>query len=76
MLKPTLEPKRDTAADIAAINALRDQFASAYYSNDAAATAAYYADDAIVMPPNQSAEGRRGIQAMLEAYLAYSGAWR
>ena len=52
---PQPEQKRDVAADIKAINALRDQFAAAYNSNDAAAVAAYYSDDAIVMLPNQAA---------------------
>jgi uncharacterized protein (TIGR02246 family) len=37
--------------------------------------AAYYADDAVVMLPNQAAiEGRQGIQAMLEAYFKENAA--
>jgi uncharacterized protein (TIGR02246 family) len=67
---PTPEPKRDIAADLKAINALRSQFASAYSSGDAAAAAACYADDAIMMPPNQTAvEGRQNIRSMFEAFF-------
>ena len=73
--KPQTEQKRDVAADIKAIDALRAQFAAAYNSNDAAAVAAYFADDAILMLPNQAAiEGRQGIQAMLEAYFKENAA--
>lgn len=69
-LAPTPELKRHITADITAFNTLRGQFAAAYNSNDAAAVAAYYADDAILMFPNQTAiEGRQGIQALLEAYF-------
>jgi len=65
---PTPEPKRDVAADIAAINGLRNRFAAAYNSGDAAAAAACYADDAVVMLPNQPAiEGSQSIRAWLEA---------
>jgi uncharacterized protein (TIGR02246 family) len=69
------EQKADVAADIKAINAFRGQFAAAYDSNDAAAVAAFYANDATLMPPNQAAiEGRQGIQAMLEAYFKENAA--
>jgi uncharacterized protein (TIGR02246 family) len=72
---PQPEQKRDVAADIKAINVLRDQFAAAYNSSDAAAVAAYYADDAIAMLPNQAAiKGRQAIQAMLEAYFKENAA--
>jgi len=65
---PTPEPKRDVAADTTAINALRDQVAATYNANDAAALAATYADDAIMMNPNEAAaEGRQAIQASYEA---------
>ena len=65
---PVAEPKRDVAADLAALNALRSQFAAALNSSDAAAAAACYADDAVLMLPNQAAiEGRQGIQGWLEA---------
>ena len=65
---PTPEPKRDVAADVKAINALGDQFAAAYNSSNAAAMAATYADDAIMMDPNQAAiVGKQAIQAAYEA---------
>ena len=65
---PTTEPKRDIAADKTAINALRDQYATVFNSNDAAALAATYADDAIMMNPNQAAvEGKQAIRAAYEA---------
>jgi len=62
------EEKRDIAADTAAVNALRGKFSAAFNSNDAAALAALYADDAIVMPVNQPAvDGRPAIQSLYEA---------
>lgn len=65
---PTPEPKRDVAADTAAINALRDKVTAAFNSADAAALAAAYADDAIMMNPNQeTVEGKQAIQASYEA---------
>ena len=65
---PTPAPKRDVAADMKAIKALSEQFTAAYNSMDAAAMAATYADDAIMMDPNQAAiEGRQAIQAAYEA---------
>ena len=58
----------DVAADTTAINALRDQYATVFNSNDAAALAATYADDAIMMNPNQvPVEGKPAIQASYEA---------
>lgn len=64
------EQKRSVAADIKAIDALRDRFAAAYNSNDAAAVAAFYADDAILMLPNQAAiEGKQAIQTTLSDYF-------
>ena len=64
----TPEPTRDVAADTAAIKALGDQFTAAFNSGDAAAMAAAYADDAIMMDPNQAAvEGKQAIQAAYEA---------
>jgi len=71
---PTPEPKRDVAADTAAINALDDQYAAALNSSDAAAVAATYADDAIEMPPNLAArEGKQAIQAAYEAMFKENG---
>lgn len=65
---PTPEPKRDVAADTAAINALNDKVTAAFNSMDAAALAALYADDAIMMDSNQAAvEGKQAIQAVYEA---------
>ncbi|MFB3777747.1 MAG: SgcJ/EcaC family oxidoreductase [Bryobacteraceae bacterium] len=64
---PQAEPKRDVTADMKAINALRDQVMTAFNSGDAAALAATYADDAVMMNPNQPAvEGRQAIQASYE----------
>ena len=65
---PTPEPKRDVAADRKAIKALGDQYVAAWNSNDAAALAATYADDAVMMNPNQaSVEGKQAIRAAYEA---------
>ncbi len=65
---PAPEPKRDVAADTKALNALRDQYTTAVNSQDAAAVAATYADDAIEMMPDQAAtEGKQAIQASYEA---------
>lgn len=65
---PPPEPNRDVAADTTAINALRDQVAAAYNSHDAVAMAATYAEDAIMMNPNQAAvEGQQAIRAAYEA---------
>ena len=65
---PQPEQKRDVAADTTAINALRDKVTATFNSNDAAALAANYADDAIMMNPNQAAvEGKQAIQASYEA---------
>ncbi|MCL5743720.1 MAG: SgcJ/EcaC family oxidoreductase [Acidobacteria bacterium] len=65
---PQPEQKTDVAADTTAINALRDKVTAAFNSNDAAALAADYADDAIMMNPNQAAvEGKPAIQAAYEA---------
>src|SRR5947207_15477305 len=47
-----------------ALNRLADAFADAFNSKDAARVAAFYADDAIVMPPGQPmVKGRRNIEA-------------
>jgi uncharacterized protein (TIGR02246 family) len=64
---PQQEQKRDVAADTKAINALRDQVIAAFNSKDAAAMAATYADDAIMMSPSQApVEGKQAIQAAYE----------
>ena len=65
---PAPQPKTDVAADRKAIKALGDQYAAAWNSNDAAALAATYADDAVMMNPNQaSVEGKQAIRAAYEA---------
>ena len=62
-------PAHDTA-DLTAINAIRAQFAAAYNSNRSAAIAAHYAEDAVLMFPDQPAiEGRKRIQATLEGFF-------
>jgi uncharacterized protein (TIGR02246 family) len=67
--------QKDAAADLAAVNGLRGKFTAAYNSNDAGALAALYADDAIVMPPNQPViEGRPAIQSMYEAMFKANAA--
>lgn len=71
---PAPEPKRDAAADTAAIKALGDQYIAAVNSGDAAAVTATFTDDGIGMPPNQAArEGKQAIQANYEAmFKAYT----
>ena len=65
---PQPEQKGDVAADTTAINALLDQNIAAWNSSDAAALAATFADDAILMEPNLAAiEGKQAIQASYEA---------
>ena len=65
---PNPGEKKDVAADTAAVNALRGKYVAAFNANDAAALAALYADDAIVMAENQPAvEGRPAIQSRYEA---------
>jgi uncharacterized protein (TIGR02246 family) len=67
---PTLELKRDTAADIKVINELLDQNIAAWNSNDAAAVADTFAGDAILMEPNLAAlEGKEAIQGWYRALL-------
>jgi uncharacterized protein (TIGR02246 family) len=67
--------KKDAAADLAAVNALRGKFTAAFNSNDAGALAALYADDAIVMLPNQPAvEGRTAIQALYDGMFKANAA--
>ncbi len=55
----------------ALIDALRDQFNSAYNAGDAAALAALFAEDAVLMPPGAPAVvGRSAIQARYAAQFA------
>lgn len=70
-----LEQEGDVATDIQAINALRDQFATAYNSSDAAAAAACFADDVVLMLPDRPAlEGKQAIQAALEDFFKQNAA--
>jgi uncharacterized protein (TIGR02246 family) len=67
--------KSDTAADIQVLDTPRNQFATAYNSHDAAAAATCFADDAILVHPNQETiEGRQDNQAKLEAYFKENAA--
>lgn len=59
--------KQDTSAEIAKIGALRNQFATAFNANDAAAVAGMFTDDAVIMPSNHAAvEGKAAIQSWYE----------
>ena len=72
---PKPEEKRDEAAEMKAINELRARFIAAFNSNDPAALAATYTDDAIVMPANQAVvEGKQAIQAFYEAMFKQNAA--
>ena len=72
---PVPAVKKDTAADKAAINALRDKVMAAFNANDAAAIAACYTDDAVMMNPNEaSAEGKSAIQASYQAMFQQGAA--
>jgi uncharacterized protein (TIGR02246 family) len=64
---PPPEAKKDTSADMAKVATLRDQYTAAANSNDAAAVAALYTDDAVMMPSNEAAvEGKTAIQSWYE----------
>ena len=53
------QPRTDPA-----LNKLADDFADAFNAKDAAKVAAFYADDAVVMPPDQPmVKGRPNIEA-------------
>jgi uncharacterized protein (TIGR02246 family) len=66
----------DTAADVAAIGAVREAYIAAETAGDAAAVAALYADNATLMPSNGAAvSGKAAIEAFLVAeYAAMSAA--
>ena len=60
--------KADAVADLAAIERLREQFVAAENSGDAAAVAALYTDDAVLLPPNElEVVGRPAIEAWYRA---------
>ena len=72
---PQPEQKRNVAADIAEINANRDQFAAAHNSNDAKAVAAYFAGDAVLSLPDQPAlEDKKAVQTALEDFFRQNAA--
>jgi len=55
----------------AAIEAVNKQFSAAVEKKDAAAVAALYTDDAIVLPPNLTmVKGRADIKNLFEGFLA------
>jgi uncharacterized protein (TIGR02246 family) len=61
-------PEQQAAAATAAIGALRDQFVSSFNSNDPAALAALYTEDAVLMPNHEpDVDGRDAIQSWYEA---------
>lgn len=59
------------AADAAALQALDDQWSAAAARNDLAATVAFYADDAVLLPPN--APIARDQKAIRESWAALLG---
>ncbi len=62
-------PSALTDADIAAIRAGNASYETAVKAKDWAALAALYAQDAVILPPNQPAvEGRANIQAYFAAF--------
>ena len=65
---PQPEQKRDVGADTRAINALIDQYTASHNSDDAATTVALWADDGVLMLPDQPAiEGKQAIKSFVEA---------
>ena len=65
------EPAETSQADIDAIGKLADDFVAAANSGDLALVAAFYAADAVLMPPNQPAtKGAQAIQSALEVGAA------
>ena len=55
------------AADMEAINGVRDAYVAAENSGDAAGAAALFADNGMLMPPNEPAvSGRAAIEAHLQ----------
>lgn len=65
---PKSEEKGVSPAEIARINASRDLWVAAFNAGDAAATAATYSDDGVLMPAHRAAvEGRQAIQDSFQA---------
>jgi uncharacterized protein (TIGR02246 family) len=66
-------PATLSEADITAIRAVTDSFVQRGRARRDSAGAALYAEDGIVMPPNQPAvQGRAAIRSWLEAFPAMS----
>lgn len=53
LLTSCAPPAPDTAADLAALKTLDEQWSSVASRNDVDATVAFYADDAVLLPPNE-----------------------
>lgn len=67
---PQLQPKRELSAGIKAVSELHHRYAAAFNSNDAAAVATFYTEEAVLMLPGIPAiQGRQAIQAMFEEYF-------
>ena len=57
-----------TGADIAALDALREQFVGLFQVGDASSLAALYTEGAILMPPEKpAATGRQAIESVFRA---------
>ena len=57
----------NTAADIEAINSLRDEFVKVFNTHDATTMATLYTSDAVLMPPNEpAAVGNAAIQSWFQ----------
>ena len=62
------------AQDMATIQRLSDQFAKAFNAGDAAAVAALYTDDAVILPPDgEIMKGRSAIQAFWKGATEHLG---
>lgn len=63
----------DTAAIEAGIDAINTQFVTAFAANDTIAMANFYAEDAIILPPNMPrAEGRDGVRGVFAGFVTSS----
>ncbi len=62
-----VEEAATTEADVEAINSQRDEFITLNNANDAAGLASLYTNDAMLMPPNQTAvSGKQEIQSWFQ----------
>ena len=65
--QPAPEPEATTAADVAAINRVHDEYTAALNAGDAAAYVALLTEDVFVMPPNQPAAiGQEASRARIQ----------